>query len=143
MGFRLLKEMKAASVHLVGAGVVGRAITKAHTDAGISVTVADQDVASLMETVDSLDLGHDRWIRLPLETPTDWLPSITLHCSDDSTGHSPPILIESISERLDVKQSFFSRAEKHFGESAILCSNTSTLRITAIAEKLAIAVTFP
>jgi len=46
------------------------------------------------------------------------------------------LVIESIAERLDVKQAFFRDAEKWFGDDAILCSNTSTLRIQAIAESL-------
>lgn len=128
--------MKSPSVCLVGAGVVGRAIAKAHTDAYCSLIISDQDPIQLTKAVDSLGLNKTRWNRSLLETPPGWLPSITLRCHDEATNSTPPILIESISERLDVKRDFFSLAEKHLGERAILCSNTSTLRIGAIGKEL-------
>ena len=46
-------------------------------------------------------------------------------------------MIESIAERLEVKQTFFAEAEAMFGDDAVLCSNTSTLRIGTIAKSLA------
>ncbi len=64
------------------------------------------------------------------------LPAIQIVSAADSSESSTPIVIESIAERLDVKRNFFAEAEQIFGDDAILCSNTSTLRIGAIAEKL-------
>ena len=48
-------------VILVGAGVVGRAILKAHLDAGVSVRIADQDASSLQHAVASLTLDPAQW----------------------------------------------------------------------------------
>ena len=116
--------MKSPAVHLVGTGVVGRAIIQAHLDAGISVTVSDQDETSLADTVESLQLPAEHWSRSSMNTPKGWLPSIELISREHSGSGPTVILIESISERLDVKQAFYTRAEEYFGGSAILCTNT-------------------
>ena len=49
------------SIFLIGTGVVGRAILRAHTDAGVSVCVADQDEQSLAQAIEQLRLDPDRW----------------------------------------------------------------------------------
>tara|TARA_R110002049_G_scaffold4601_6_gene32900 strand:+ start:111746 stop:113062 length:1317 start_codon:yes stop_codon:yes gene_type:complete len=161
--------MKPPSVHLVGTGVVGRAIIKAHIDAGIGVTVSDQDAASLTAAVDALKLSPSHWDRSEIVAPQGWLPSVSIrhlgrHAGGDpgagnsdagnsgagtSDAHAgdagrtdagecdaPLLVIESISEQLDAKRSFFLLAEKYFGDMAVLCSNTSTLCIAAIAEPM-------
>ena len=47
-----------------------------------------------------------------------------------------PVVIESISECLDAKQSFFRDAQNLLGDRAIYCSNTSNLQIQQIAAGL-------
>ena len=45
------QSLDRPDVYLIGAGVVGRAILKAHTDASVSVWIADQDEESTVEAV--------------------------------------------------------------------------------------------
>jgi|GEM_PF-1238673 len=52
-------------------------------------------------------------------------------CNFDST-----IVIESISESLDVKRAFFRQSQRLFGGQAVYCSNTSNLQIQQIADGL-------
>ena len=133
--------MNRPRVHLVGAGVVGREILRAHVEANCSVTFADQDAGSLQDAVRIVELPTDQWTTSPLQTRDDWLPTIDLVCKEHSRissnqkDHSN-IVVESVSERLDVKRDFFAKAEQRFPADAILCSNTSTLRIDSIAESL-------
>ena len=123
-------------MYLVGAGVVGRAILRAHTDAGVSACVADIDKASVVEAVESLNLDPERWtVSNPVQLGQQ-LPAIEITSKSSPGGQSRPIVIESIAERLDAKQEFFASAESLFGEDAVLCSNTSTLQIGKIAEAL-------
>jgi len=145
-------ETTGTSVYLIGTGVVGSAILRSHVDAGISVTVMDQDVDSLQDAIARLQLDRARWTQSTLQTPRDDLPSIELRCLAPATASLAPspspntedsdaaskatVIIESVSERLQVKQQLFAQAEKRWGKDAILCSNTSTLRIGAIADKL-------
>lgn len=46
------------------------------------------------------------------------------------------LVIEAVTERLDVKQSLFERLSAHVGETTILASNTSGLSVAKMAEKL-------
>ena len=136
-------------VVLVGTGVVGRAILDAHLAAGVSVCIADVDAAALHSAVNALRLDVNAWRKQP--TAIGDMDAIALiHVSDQvnlsnqvklsnqapASSPSRCLVIESIVERLAVKQSFFRAAEEAFGPDAVLCSNTSTLRIGSISEGL-------
>ncbi|NND97334.1 MAG: 3-hydroxyacyl-CoA dehydrogenase family protein [Pirellulaceae bacterium] len=125
-------------VVLVGTGVVGLAILKAHLDSNVSVCVSDQNQDSLQAAVDSLQLDTDNWRINP-----DSIGPLSVISLSHQLGNSPRnptpspwIVIESIPENLDIKQRFFRDAQQIFGDDAILCSNTSTLRIGSIGNGL-------
>ncbi len=124
------------NVILVGTGVVGRAIMKAHIDADVSIRVVDQCESSIRESLAQLSLDLTRWTISEIEMLDGQLPSIAIRL-DQEPLDLPTIVIESIAERLDAKQKFFADVERLAGEDAILCSNTSTLRIGDIGEALA------
>lgn len=117
-------------VFLIGAGVVGREICKAHLSAGMPICIADQNQVHLKDSVQQLGVDADRC----RQTTLGKLPAVEIDGAAD--GPQRTVVIESIAERLDAKQSFFQMAEMLFGDDAILCSNTSTLRIGHIAAKL-------
>ncbi len=123
-------------VYLVGAGVVGRAILKAHTDFDVSVWIADQSEAFLGEAVSQLALDRERWSVSEVTHLDGRLPAIALRSHAESVAPPTPVVIESIAERLETKQAFFADAEAMFGDNAVLCSNTSTLRIGTLASSL-------
>ncbi|GAA4469215.1 3-hydroxyacyl-CoA dehydrogenase family protein [Novipirellula rosea] len=121
---------------LVGLGVVGRAIVRAHLTAGVSVTIADQAIAALERCIDEMDLNPSEWdVSEPRSDVAD-MAMIDLTRRDDVAVQTHPILIESIVERLQIKQDFFRRVERELCEDWIFCSNTSTLRIGDIAASL-------
>lgn len=116
--------------------MVGRAIVRAHIDAGVSVWVANLYEAPLTSAVKELCLPPDLWQVSGVQSLAPNLPAVELRARQSDEVLREPLVIESIHEKLDVKQSFFQEAEQLFGERAILCSNTSTLRISRIAEPL-------
>ncbi|WP_160168291.1 3-hydroxyacyl-CoA dehydrogenase [Novipirellula maiorica] len=121
---------------LVGLGVVGRAIVRAHLTANVSVTIGDLDGEAVDKCVEELDLDLSVWtVSEPHSDMADMTTIDLTHRDHVSTGKSP-ILIESIVERLQVKQTFFQHVERSLGEQWIFCSNTSTLRIGDIATSL-------
>lgn len=123
-------------VCLVGAGVVGRSIAQAHLQAGVSFTIADQDEKALRQAVREMSFDDNAWRVSPVNHLSPCLPAIQVVSHVDAYHSAAPVVIESIAERLDVKKDFFASAERIFGDDAILCSNTSTLRISSIAEHL-------
>ncbi len=122
------------NVILVGTGVVGRAILQAHIDAAVAVAVADLDEAALKGAVDRLSLDRSQWQISDVKPSPLRLPTIEI-VGPPTPGNLPTIVIESIAEKLEIKQSFFHQTEKRLGD-AILCSNTSTLRIADCGRQL-------
>ncbi|MEE2937119.1 MAG: 3-hydroxyacyl-CoA dehydrogenase family protein [Planctomycetota bacterium] len=128
--------LPAGHVYLIGAGIVGREILRAHTDAGVSAWIIDQSADAVQRAVDSLQLADQQWqVGQPMPLPDNSVAVCLQHC-DDREPRECTIVIESIVERLDVKQAFFTAAQSWFGSDAILCSNTSNLRISEIAESI-------
>ncbi len=121
---------------LVGAGVVGRAILQAHIDRSMSVVIVDTDQTAVETAVDQMQLQTDSWTVSPVFTLGSGLPAMELISQSGCSKRGTPIVIESVAERLEIKQAFFANAESVFGDQAVFCSNTSTLRIQNIASAL-------
>ena len=126
----------AAGTYLIGAGVVGRAILQSHIDSGISVWLADQNEQALRNAVQEINWSCDAWNVSEVQKLGDSLLAIELRCLEGEGLCRHTMVIESIPEKLSVKQAFFAEAEQIFGADAVLCSNTSTLSISRIAESL-------
>jgi 3-hydroxyacyl-CoA dehydrogenase len=125
------------AIILVGVGVVGKAILRAHTDAGLSVCLVDQDQDALVAASTSLTLDPDQWEISDVFTHPCGLPCVSLVHREQIAAQDPiPLLIESIPERLDLKRTFFSEIENLVHPQTVLCSNTSTLRIGDLAQQL-------
>lgn len=134
-------------VLLVGAGVVGRAIAIDHLLAGVPVWLADRDADVLRESCDRVlqqcdsvaDSASPWGARVPLPV-VHLSPSACVNgtAEERSAPAATPrwLLIESIAERLDIKQAFFADAETWFERPAILTTNTSTLSIASIAARM-------
>jgi 3-hydroxyacyl-CoA dehydrogenase len=129
-------ENAPVGIYLVGAGVVGRAILQTHIDAGTSVWLVDQDEQALRLAVGGINWDCDAWTVSELQELGDSLLAMELRCLGDKGQCRPTMVIESIVEKLNVKQRFFAEVEQVFGADAVLCSNTSTLPISRIAESM-------
>lgn len=134
-------------VLLVGAGVVGRAIAVDHLRAGVPVWLADRDAEVLRDSCERVlqqcecvaDSASPWGVRVPL--PILHLSPSACDNADVGEGLPPAaaprwLLIESIAERLDIKQAFFADAETWFKRDAVLTTNTSTLSIASIAARM-------
>lgn len=125
-----------AGVYLVGAGVVGSAILQAHLDAGVSVWLADQNEDVIRQAVQHVRFSAEDWDLSVVQKMSASISAIQF-CNRNSHQHCrQTLVIESIVEKLDVKQAFFREAELIFAADALLCTNTSTLPIGRIANSL-------
>lgn len=136
-----MSDVMSPQILLVGAGVVGRAIALDHLLAGIPIWMADQDTEVLSRSCDWI-LQHSE---STAESASPWgakveLPIVFIRPNglEPSAGPDVPpwLLIESIAERLDVKQAFFEAAERWFDRPPILTTNTSTLSIEKISARM-------
>jgi len=101
--------MEIRRVAVVGAGVMGRGIATTFARGGFEVALVSRNPAGIRD----LPQG----IRVTSELPTE-----------------TDLAIESIPERLDLKQDLFRRMDALYQGAAILASNTSGLPLTKIAE---------
>ncbi|MEL6109483.1 MAG: 3-hydroxyacyl-CoA dehydrogenase family protein [Planctomycetota bacterium] len=117
---------------LIGAGIVGRAVARAHQVRAVPFVLADRDATVLQAAQ-----GELGWSEADL-TETS-LNGMNLYCllvgpiEEESERARSPIVIESIVEKLKAKQELLAALEAEFGSNSVLCSNTSTLRIGEIA----------
>jgi 3-hydroxyacyl-CoA dehydrogenase len=130
-------EVTAPRTLLVGAGVVGQAILRAHLDAEVPVCLIDQDESRLQDAIEAAQLPDGRWSIRRAQPLGDRIPMV--HFSHPGPLEGEPsynVVIESISERIEVKQSLFADLEGWLNADALLCTNTSTLQITKLAASL-------
>jgi 3-hydroxyacyl-CoA dehydrogenase len=119
------------AVLLIGSGVVGRAIADAHVCRNVAFCMVDQSEEALTAAARSFSAAGIPVRSCP--SPIDGLRSIVVgeFCPGDAT--TPPIVIESIVEQADAKHNLFAAIQNGIGAAPVLCSNTSTLQIDAIA----------
>lgn len=100
--------MDIRRVAVVGAGVMGRGIAATFVRGGFGVTLVSRNPEGVHDVAADVRVTRD----LPDEAD---------------------LVIESIPERLDLKQDLFRRLDALYGGKAILASNTSGLPLTEIA----------
>lgn len=118
-------------IAVIGAGLMGHGIAWRLAAAGHHVRIQDSNTAALEGLKTRLDeisalLGVDAGLteRVTGGSELAWAVS------------EADFVIEAAPERLGLKQALFEEFEKLAPERAVLCTNTSALPITAIAERV-------
>jgi 3-hydroxybutyryl-CoA dehydrogenase len=102
-------------IMVIGYGVMGRGIALSFARGGHEVIVLSRDPARI----------------------TDLPAGASAVADTQLPDTAPELIIESIPERLELKQQLFARLEAAYGDQPILATNTSGLSMDAMAEKLA------
>jgi 3-hydroxyacyl-CoA dehydrogenase/enoyl-CoA hydratase/3-hydroxybutyryl-CoA epimerase/enoyl-CoA isomerase len=122
-------------VVLVGAGVVGRAILAEHVRAGIDTWLVDTSRSAIESALASVAQSLPQALVTQCNSPL--AGSIAARIATAETRpRVPNLLIESISENLDLKQRFFAEARAALGPSCVLATNTSNLGVGDIFAQL-------
>ena len=132
-------DLRAATVLVVGTGLMGAGIAQVAALAGHPVKLYDaragaaaEAKARLVATLDGLvakgrlDAGQARAALQRLE-PVDTL----------AAGVGARLVVEAIVENLDAKRALFAELERIVDADAVLATNTSSISVTAIAHGLA------
>lgn len=128
-------ESRIERVHVIGAGVMGGDIAAWCAMRGLQVSLQDQDITRIAPAIHRAASLFARRIKDPLtrRAASDRLIA-------DPHGHGVPhadVVIEAISENLAAKHQLLASLEPRLKPSAILASNTSSLRIEDLASCLA------
>ena len=122
-------------IGVVGAGTMGRSIAEMLAVKGLDVLLVEKSAESLesaMEMLESsLDRQMERWA-ITLAEKKLILNRIHKHKSLQDLGECD-LVIETVSEDLDVKKTVFEELDRALPPAAILASNTSTLSLTELA----------
>jgi 3-hydroxyacyl-CoA dehydrogenase/enoyl-CoA hydratase/3-hydroxybutyryl-CoA epimerase/3-hydroxyacyl-CoA dehydrogenase/enoyl-CoA hydratase/3-hydroxybutyryl-CoA epimerase/enoyl-CoA isomerase len=129
---------KINSAGVVGAGVMGQGIAAANVKRGISTSIMDANQESLARGVTGVisEVSYNRETKGPdVKKAIEMAPLINGTLSDIELSHSD-IIIEAIFEDRAAKRHLFARLEPLLQDDVILCSNTSTIPISQLADGL-------
>jgi 3-hydroxybutyryl-CoA dehydrogenase len=127
--------MAIAKIAVIGCGQMGLGITESAAAAGVSVTAVKLTPGDLEVPRRTIAKGLDRRVqrgKLSAEERDAILGRITF-TSDLSQIRGVPLVIESCLEDLASKGEILAKCEAHMDESAVLGSNTSSLRLADLA----------
>ncbi|MFM7035665.1 MAG: 3-hydroxyacyl-CoA dehydrogenase NAD-binding domain-containing protein [Planctomycetia bacterium] len=124
---------------VIGAGIMGAGITAAHLRAGFAVALVDVDPEAIAAAAAGI-LEEAAWDRATKRTD----PERALALAGRLRGGTQlaavagcDLVIESVTERTDVKQQVLADIERLVGPDALIATNTSTNPIARLAEGLA------
>ena len=128
-------ELKAAHVHVVGAGTMGGDIAAWCALRGLTVTLQDQNAERLAPAMGRAAALFAERLKEPrrVRDATDRLiPDV-----DGDGVARADVIIEAIFENADAKRMLFASLEKKAKPDAILATNTSSIPLEDIASALA------
>jgi 3-hydroxybutyryl-CoA dehydrogenase len=122
-------------VTVVGAGQMGRGITQVMAQAGVVVTMVDQNEQAVSSALTAIERNLDRVVDRGRMSEDEKNLALSLVETDTqlSQVRSADLVIEAIFEDLDAKRSVFRQLDELAPESAILASNTSSIAIGSLA----------
>ncbi|KRE70470.1 3-hydroxyacyl-CoA dehydrogenase family protein [Paenibacillus sp. Soil750] len=130
--------MDIKKVGVIGAGTMGRGISELLAAKGIDVYLMDKSPEKLNDGLRLLDASLnkqiERWALTHQEKKQ--ITAKIIPISDVQMLLECDMIIEAVSEQLDVKKQLFCNLENSIRPDAILASNTATLSLTELAEAM-------
>ncbi len=130
------EPIKTASV--IGAGIMGQGIAAANVKRGVAVTMADTRPESLRAGIAGVvrEASYNKLTRSTDAELAIQRGSLINAALDNEQTASVEVVVEAIVEREEIKRELFATLEPLATDKTILCSNTSTIPITRLAEGL-------
>ena len=133
LGEKVSNELKR--VHVVGAGVMGGDIAAWCALRGFDVTLQDRSAEFIEPALKRASELFDKRLRDPQKAA-----AAKAKLKADVAGDGVPgadVIIEAIYENLDAKRELYARLEPRMKDSAVLATNTSSIMLEPLSEKLA------
>ena len=129
-------------VIVVGAGLMGTGIAHAFASSGFTTVLVDSNAAALAQSQQAIGKILDDGVKLgKVEAAVAEAAKARLTIAGDlaQAARGANLLIETVSEKLDVKKAVVTTAAPLLADGAVIATNTSALSVTEIAT----AVSFP
>lgn len=121
-------------VHVVGAGEMGADIAGWCAFQGLNVTLFDMEAEKLAEAVKKLSGLCEKKHRSEAQR-RDILDRLTPDFSNRGVEHAD-LVIEAVPEKVELKQKVYEEVEPRLKQDAILATNTSSIPLESLGEKL-------
>lgn len=121
---------------VVGAGLMGTGIAHGFIASGHAVTLVDNQPAALERAKAGIGKILADGVRLGKSTEADAsaaMARLQLAAGLSGAPKNTQLVVETATEKLDIKQAIMREAESLFGPDTVLATNTSALSITEIA----------
>lgn len=123
-----------ARVHVVGAGVMGGDIAAWCAQRGLNVTLQDRELKFIEPALERARESFKKRLKDPVQAG-----ALMTRVTADVAGGGVPradVIIEAIFENVDAKHELFARLEPKMQPGAILASNTSSIMLEQLDDKL-------
>lgn len=126
--------MAITRVTVVGSGTMGAGITQVMAEAGVVVTMTDQDEDQLTAAMSRIERNLARAVERDRMTEDDSNLALSLIETDTTLDsvRSTDLVIEAVIEDYQTKVEVFQQVDELAPEHSILASNTSSISITAL-----------
>jgi len=127
--------MDIKKVLVLGAGQMGNGIAHVFAQNGYSVALCDLNQSVLDKALSVIEKNLSRMVSKGKINEDDMKATLSRieKVSDISEASDADLVIEAVTEKKDLKFKIFEDLDNRIQDSAILCSNTSTISITEIA----------
>lgn len=131
-----MKEIK--KIVIAGAGLMGTSMAQIFAKYGYDVMIYDVIDAALDKSKELIRINQEEQVKMGELTgsESDELRSRLSHSTDKNVFTECDLVVESIVEKLEIKQAFWKEVSSLVPDGALLATNTSGLSITAIAEDI-------
>lgn len=129
--------MPKERVTVVGAGLMGHGIAQVFATAGHDVWLVETDPAILASARDRIRENLSRMARYALVESPEIETIIERIATTSDLARAAAgcdVVIEAVTEDLSLKQRLFSDLDRYALPRAVLCTNTSAIRISEIAQ---------
>ncbi len=121
-------------VHVVGAGVMGGDIAAWCAQRGLNVTLQDRELKYVEPALKRARESFEKRLRDPAKAAV-LMTRLTADVSGDGVPGAD-VIIEAIFENADAKHELFARLEPRMKAGAILASNTSSIMLEQLDDRL-------
>ena len=124
------------NIAVIGAGTMGNGITHAFAQAGYKVQLIDVKQTALNNALQTISKNLDRMVskgKIEESLSVQTLENISTFTSISEGVEYASLVIEAVTENIDLKLSIFKELDTACPEDTILATNTSSISITKIA----------
>jgi 3-hydroxybutyryl-CoA dehydrogenase len=128
--------MEIRKIAVIGAGTMGNGICHVLAQYGFEVALIDISQSALNKALHTIEKNLDRQISkeiIDASIKSKALANISIHTNTASGVDKVDLVIEAVTEQLDVKREMFTKLDQLCENETIIASNTSSISITKLA----------